>query len=46
LIAAPTIVFLKKGLVHCPLNYLKVEGTAYHLDIYLADEYFRKPKPE
>jgi hypothetical protein len=46
LITTPTIVYLKKGLIHCPLNYMKVEGTVYHLDIYLADEYFRKPKPE
>ncbi len=41
-ITRPTIVYLKKGQIHCPLIYKKVEGIVYHLDIYLTDQYFRK----
>lgn len=42
-ITAPKIVHLTPGLVHCPLYYKKVTRPVFHLDIYLAEEYVRKP---
>ena len=46
IITSPTIVYLKKGQIHCPLDYVRVDEIVYHLDIYLTDEYFRKPLEE
>ncbi len=43
IITSPKIVHLTPGLIHCPLYYKKVTRPVFHLDIYLADEYVRKP---
>jgi len=43
-ITTPTIVHIPKGLIHCPLNYKRVDKPVYHLDVFLAPEYIRKPK--
>jgi hypothetical protein len=42
-ITSPKIIHLKAGLVHCPIYYKKVTKPIIHLDIYLTDEYIRKP---
>jgi hypothetical protein len=42
-ITVPSIVHLKPGLIHCPIYYRKVTQPILHLDIYLTDEYIRKP---
>lgn len=38
-IASPSVLYISPGLVHCPINYKKVEKPALHLDIYFAPEY-------
>jgi hypothetical protein len=43
IITSPKIVHLTPGLIHCPLFYKKVTQPVFHLDIYLAEEYIRKP---
>ena len=42
-ITAPSIVHLPAGLIHCPIYYKKISKPVFHLDIYLTDEYIRKP---
>jgi len=46
IITTPTIVHLPPGLIHCPLNYKRVDKPVFHLDIFLAPEYVRKPISE
>jgi hypothetical protein len=43
-ITTPSIVHFPKGLVHCPLNYKRVDKPVCHLDVFLAPEYTRKPR--
>jgi hypothetical protein len=38
-IISPTVLHVSPGLVHCPINYKKVDKPALHLDIYFAPEY-------
>lgn len=42
-ITSPKIVHLTPGLIHCPLYYKRVDQPVFHLDIYFAPEYERKP---
>jgi len=35
----PSILHISPGLVHCPINYKKVEKPPIHLDMYFAPEY-------
>lgn len=44
-ITAPTIAHIPPGLVHCPLEYKRVDKPVLHLDIFLADKYVRKTLP-
>jgi hypothetical protein len=43
LITVPSIIHLPPGLIHCPIHYKKLNQPVFHLDIYLTDEYIRKP---
>ena len=40
-ITTPTMLIITPGLVHCPLNYKRVDRPVYHLDIYFAEKYVR-----
>ena len=42
IINAPTIVCVPKGLVHCPINFKKVNKTVLFCHIYISPEYTRK----
>ena len=46
IITVPTIVHLPPGLIHCPLNYKRVDRPIFHLDIFFAPSYVRKPLAE
>jgi hypothetical protein len=38
-----SVVCIPKGLVHCPINFKKVDKPIVFVRIYLAPEYVRKP---
>jgi hypothetical protein len=38
-VTSPSVVYISPGLVHCPINYKKVNKPAFHLDIFFAPEY-------
>jgi hypothetical protein len=38
-VTSPTVLFISPGLVHCPINYKKVDKSVLHLDIFFAPEY-------
>ncbi|MBN1190095.1 MAG: hypothetical protein JXA46_10115 [Dehalococcoidales bacterium] len=44
-INAPTIVCIPKGLVHCPLNFVKITKPIMFCRIYNTPQYPRKPEP-
>jgi hypothetical protein len=41
---AETVVYVPKGLTHCPINFKKIGKPIIFLDITLASEYTRKEK--
>jgi hypothetical protein len=43
IINTPTVICIPKGLVHCPINFKKVDKTVLFSNIYTAPEYVRKP---
>jgi hypothetical protein len=43
IINTPTVVCVPKGLVHCPLNFKKIDKPIIFVRIYLAPDYVRKP---
>ena len=36
-----SIVYIPKGLIHCPVTFKRVDKPVFHLDIFLAPEYTR-----
>jgi hypothetical protein len=43
IINTPSVVCVPKGLVHCPINFKKIDKPIVFVRIYLAPEYVRKP---
>ncbi len=37
-----TIVYIPAGLVHCPLNFIRVDKPVVFMDIYIGKEYEQK----
>ena len=46
LVTTPTILHITPGLVHCPIEYKKVDQPVMHLDIFFAPEYERRLEPK
>lgn len=42
IITSPTLVHLPKGLVHCPLEFKRVDKPVFHLELFLGSEYEKK----
>ncbi len=40
-VTTPTIVKIPAGLVHCPLNYKRIDRPVFHMDLFLGSEYKR-----
>jgi hypothetical protein len=38
-VTSPTVLYISPGLVHCPINYKKVDKPVFHLDVFFAPEY-------
>jgi hypothetical protein len=38
-VTSPTVLHISPGLVHCPLNFKRVDKPVLHLDIYFSPEY-------
>jgi hypothetical protein len=45
-INTPSIVYIPKGLVHCPLNYKKVDKPFIVIDMSMTPEYVIKRPPK
>lgn len=43
IINTASVVCVPKGLIHCPLNFKKIDKPIVFARIYLAPEYVRKP---
>ncbi len=43
IIDTSTVICIPKGLIHCPLNFVKISKPILFCNIYLAPEYVRKP---
>jgi len=43
IISSPSIIFIPKGLVHCPLNFVELSKTILFVHIYISPDYVRKP---
>lgn len=41
LITTSAVVYIPKGLIHCPLNFKKIDKPIIMMGIYLASEYAR-----
>ncbi len=41
----PPIIYIPKGMRHCPLNYRVVHQPFYCLDIFLSPKYEQKRPP-
>jgi hypothetical protein len=46
IITKPTIVYLPKGFVHCPLNFKRIDKPILFHKIFLAPKYKRDAVPE
>jgi hypothetical protein len=44
IITRPTVVYIPKGLAHCPLNFKRIDKPILFLDISLTRSYSRKEK--
>ena len=44
-ISVPTVVCIPKGLIHCPLNFKRVDKPFLFWRIYVAPKYVRNPVP-
>ena len=44
IINSPSVVYVPKGLTHCPINFKKIGKPIIFLDITLSSEYTRKEK--
>ncbi len=42
-ITSPTVLHIPPGLVHCPMEYKRVDKPVIHFDIYFGPEYKRIP---
>lgn len=42
-IDVPTVVCIPKGMVHCPINFRKVDRPVIYCNIYMSPEYVKKP---
>jgi hypothetical protein len=43
IITASSVICIPKGLIHCPLNFQKINKPIVFCNVYLAPEYTRKP---
>ena len=41
-IDTPTVVCIPKGMVHCPINFRKVDKPVLYCNIYMSPEYVKK----
>ncbi|MBN2542945.1 hypothetical protein JXI42_08775 [bacterium] len=42
IINSPSMICIPKGLIHCPLNFVKISKPILFVHIYISPEYVRK----
>jgi hypothetical protein len=43
IINSPSMICIPKGLIHCPLYFVKISKPILFIHIYISPEYVRKP---